>query len=319
MRAIENRRGSMLIVALWTVSILSLLAAAAGVRAWLEIRLVRGQIDRMREERLVAAAAALARRVLPPDGKSVATLKDPWADDAALFRDVRLEEGTFSIVKPGSGGADGAKTVYGLEDDGDRVNLNTVGADALRSLMPDADPEVPAAVARWRQASAPALSTADDDDYYSSLPHPYPRKRADYESVEELLLVRGMTPELYAALASLVTVYSRRVNINTATPRTLAALGLGPSLVGKILAFRAGAGTFAEVSAISQNLSLTPQESAQLAAAAPFLATGSQAFRMDVEVWPGDAAERGRPPARYEVVLQFLTRGRWIIKHCSRA
>ena len=77
MRPIENRRGSMLIVALWTVSILSLLAAAAGVRAWLEIRLARGQIDRMREERLVAAAATLARRVLPTDEKAPATLKDP--------------------------------------------------------------------------------------------------------------------------------------------------------------------------------------------------------------------------------------------------
>ena len=310
----------MLIVALWTVSILSLLAAAAGVRAWLEIRLARGQIDRMREERLVAAAATLARRVLPTDEKAPATLKDPWADDAALFKDVRLAEGTFSVVKPGSGGADGAGAVYGLEDESDRVNLNAAGADALRSLLPDADPEVPAAVARWRQASAPPLSTADDDDYYSSLPHPYPRKRSDYESVEELLLVRGMTPELYAALAPLVTVYSRSVNVNTATPRTLAALGVGPSLAGKIMAFRAGAGgTFSSAAALSQSLSLTPQESAQLAAAAPFLGVGSRAFRMDVEVWPGDAAERGRSPSRYEVVLQFLTQGQWIIKHCSRA
>lgn len=58
---------------------------------------------------------------------------------------------------------------------------------------------------------------------------------------EDLLLLEGMTPEIYTQLKGLVTVFgSGRVNINTAGPDTLAALGMDSDLIAKIQAFRRG-------------------------------------------------------------------------------
>ena len=35
-----------------------------------------------------------------------------------------------------------------------------------------------------------------ESDYYQSLPHPYKARNADFESLEELLLVKGVTPDI---------------------------------------------------------------------------------------------------------------------------
>lgn len=59
---------------------------------------------------------------------------------------------------------------------------------------------------------------------------------------EDLLFIEGMTPDIYADLKDLVTTYgSGSVNINTASPETLLALGLEKDFVEKIQSFRAGA------------------------------------------------------------------------------
>jgi type II secretory pathway component PulK len=146
--------------------------------------------------------------------------------------------------------------------------------------------------------------------------------------VGELLLVQGMTPERYAKLRPWVTVYSKRVNINTAPRQTLLALGMSASLADKVIAYRRGPdglegtsddGVFTSVSSLSQNLDLTPDESSQLAAAAPLLDVSSRAFRMHLAVWPGDRPIEGRAPASYDIVLEFRKHGQWTIKHFSRA
>ena len=57
----------------------------------------------------------------------------------------------------------------------------------------------------------------------------------------ELELIRGVTPQVYGVLKNFLTVYgSGRVNINTAAPPVLLALGLRPELVDQIVAVRNG-------------------------------------------------------------------------------
>jgi DNA uptake protein ComE-like DNA-binding protein len=57
---------------------------------------------------------------------------------------------------------------------------------------------------------------------------------------EELLLIDGMTPEIYDKVKDFVTVDSQgQVNINTAGPEVLAALGFDDDLIGVIKEFRA--------------------------------------------------------------------------------
>jgi general secretion pathway protein K len=87
-----------------------------------------------------------------------------------------------------------------------------------------------------------------ESSYYSTLKAPYKAKNARLDSVEELGLLKGFTPEVLAKLRPLVTVYgntdssmeSTAVNLNTAPREVLLALddAMSEDLVQRILDYR---------------------------------------------------------------------------------
>src|SRR5437867_2502704 len=65
------------------------------------------------------------------------------------------------------------------------------------SSLPGIDQDTVNAILAWRSpAAANAGSTANSGDTYQGLPQPYQTKAAPFDSVEELLLVQGVTPSL---------------------------------------------------------------------------------------------------------------------------
>jgi general secretion pathway protein K len=61
----------------------------------------------------------------------------------------------------------------------------------------------------WRDNDDLRRLHGAEDEYYQSLPDPYRAKNDDFESVEELLLVKGITPEIFhGGLKNIVTVYT---------------------------------------------------------------------------------------------------------------
>ncbi|MBI5416036.1 MAG: general secretion pathway protein GspK, partial [Candidatus Omnitrophica bacterium] len=96
-----------------------------------------------------------------------------------------------------------------------------------------------------------------EDDYYQSLAKSCRCKNRPLDTPEELLLVRGVTPEIYKVLKDYVTVYPKqgilRINFDTASGTVLTALAAAAgkmvpdtqpqdaqSLVDKILSYRRG-------------------------------------------------------------------------------
>jgi general secretion pathway protein K len=74
---------------------------------------------------------------------------------------------------------------------------------------------------------APRVGGAESS-YYMALPYPYKAKNDLFDSVEEILLVRGVTREIYDKIRPFVTVTSSgKVNINTAPKEVLVALSAG--------------------------------------------------------------------------------------------
>ncbi|HLK88922.1 MAG TPA: hypothetical protein VKZ18_03455 [Polyangia bacterium] len=105
-----------------------------------------------------------------------------------------------------------------------------------------------AAIMDWRDADDETRPNGAESDYYLSLNPPYRAKNGFFDSPEELLLVRGVTPELFygtggmPGLRDLVSVFNRSTNINvrTAPPALLAILsGQGPDAATAIEADRA--------------------------------------------------------------------------------
>src|SRR5262249_40912945 len=83
-----------------------------------------------------------------------------------------------------------------------KINLNALlkldpsGQQAKNVLgkLPNMTPDIADSIIAWMQASASSLNGANDALYYSSLG--YSAKYGPYESLEELLLVKGVTPHL---------------------------------------------------------------------------------------------------------------------------
>jgi len=67
------------------------------------------------------------------------------------------------------------------------------------------------------------------------------RSKKPFVLKEELLLIDGLTMDIYAQFKEMITVYgSGGVNINTASPDILRILGLGDEIIDVIMKYRAG-------------------------------------------------------------------------------
>jgi general secretion pathway protein K len=122
--------------------------------------------------------------------------------------------------------------------------LVQLGAEAERAQ------QITAAIVDWRTPVPGGFSMFDQ--YYLSLTPSFRARHASVEEIEELLLVKGMTPDLFygsvvrdaegrlqprAGLRDCVSVYGSPgpVDINTAQPALLAALGIPPAAVAAIV------------------------------------------------------------------------------------
>jgi DNA uptake protein ComE-like DNA-binding protein len=95
----------------------------------------------------------------------------------------------FWVVR-GDRDGDGVQD-FGVEDEGAKVNINTAGLRQL-IMLPGMTADVAAAIIDWRdEDETPTQNGAEQESYPN-----YRVKNGPFETVEELLLVRGVTPEL---------------------------------------------------------------------------------------------------------------------------
>jgi general secretion pathway protein K len=125
-----------------------------------------------------------------------------------------------------------------------RLDINTAPELVLRTFFQNAGlSELEAnalvdAMLDWRDADEFRRLHGAESDYYRSLPVPYNAKNADFESVEELIYVKGMTRELLygnrerKGVFSSLTVNGKNatVSVNHAPASVLAAVpGVTPA------------------------------------------------------------------------------------------
>ena len=127
-----------------------------------------------------------------------------------------------------------------LTDEQGKLNLN-VASEAELMRIPGVNNELAASIIDWRDADNDVQSGGAESDYYRSLLCPYECKNLPFESIEELLLVKGANPVLFEQINTFLTVYGDgRININATSPQVLVAMGLEESLAGRLVKFRFG-------------------------------------------------------------------------------
>jgi DNA uptake protein ComE-like DNA-binding protein len=98
-------------------------------------------------------------------------------------------DGYFWVLAPNP---DSPQTYqYQITDEAGKINLNSASLTTLENL-PNVTTSIAGSIIAWRSTAGSASNIADNA-YYLTLPQPYQCKSAPFESVEELLLVHGVT------------------------------------------------------------------------------------------------------------------------------
>lgn len=231
----KTKRGSVLIIVLWSLFFLSALALA--IDGYIRPRLDLGA-RLLRKARVHYYAEAGVKEAMLIIGKDAEAeydcLNDAWCGAG----------GNPEKTLPGGG----AFTLE-LIDEERKVNINKASYDTLKNLFEiagevssqDAE-DLADSVIDWRDEDDDARDNGAEDGYYS-IRHPgYDCKNKDFELLEELLLVKGMDRDVLDKVRSRITVHGQgAVNINTADAFIFECLGMTEELAGKIISIR-GAG-----------------------------------------------------------------------------
>ena len=195
--------GVALALALWLLTLLSLLAAGYGYAMRTETKLTIHGVE-LAEARAIAEAGvwlAVNELLKPPP-------KRQWLTDGTGYR---LDFGAGRIR-------------LRIQDEAGRIDLNTANDALLRALVeraaePGADMGfVFSAIQDWRDPDKHRrYADAEDRDYAHA---GYGAKDAPFNSIEELRLVAGMTNEIFARMYPALTLFSGQPGIHPlVTPR----------------------------------------------------------------------------------------------------
>ncbi len=312
--ALSSGAGSVLLYIVFVIVLLSCFAAGAASQAMAALSLSERLSEQLQAAYVARGAVQVAVLTLARDDTPAFDgLTDGWAYSPGIFAEQRMAGGTFRVTSGVT--AQGARR-WGLADEERRVNLNTAPPEWLKRLFIAAAgvrereaEDLAAAIADWRDPDTDERSGGAERFYYQSLRDAYDCKDGPFENVEELLLLRGMTPAVYRAIEPLVTVHSiGPINLNTAGETVLRALGLSESGLAGFLLYRSGedsaAGTpddrqLTSIAGVESELSayVPAEDLARLAAMAQerLIVVFSKTFRMTA------TAEVRRPSSRAEV------------------
>ncbi len=106
---------------------------------------------------------------------------------------VIVGNGMFWIIRPNFD--NDRQVAYGIVDEASKININTASQDMLM-MLPRMMREDAAAIIDWRDSDESITLGGAESEFYMTMADPYQCKNAPFETVEELLLVRGMLPEL---------------------------------------------------------------------------------------------------------------------------
>lgn len=234
---IRERRGTILITSLWIMAILSILALGIGFRVSVEARLAKYNIDRIKALYLAKAGVVKMQARLSKGANSYDSL---YECGISFFFEEKSDPGKITAIFNGSLGdgsfsvayREGGVTYQGISDEERKININTAPQVVLESLFRyvGEDPTIAPSIVAWR-SPGPGL----DDGYYESLPSPYECKHEKFSVIEELLLVKGMTRQIFDKIKEHVTFFGDPakfvVNINTAPREVLSVLMMAGSSV----------------------------------------------------------------------------------------
>lgn len=193
------RSGSALVLALVVVAVLSALLGSLAFEAKLEAGYASLSRDRVKANALAETGIELAKMLMARSGGSqgspdgVSEDEDRWND--AVER-LRAGQSLVGLVEPVGDGF----VVLDVEPEPGRLNINNLTREDWETILENAGiPEeyvdyVIDPILDWTdEDDTPNTKGAETDDYYALLEPPYEARNGAFDTVRELLLVKGFT------------------------------------------------------------------------------------------------------------------------------
>jgi general secretion pathway protein K len=238
MKALKDKRGVVLILVLSMVALFSAMIITFSSDESLDIELAYNFRDSIQAQYIALAGVEAARVILDQDDPGHDSLDEQWA----LFP---------AYAATASGYFEGAQLTGTITDELSKFDLNSLairdGNTEFRKqqfqrfftlqnidITQEELEDLTNSIIDWLDADSEVTMGGAEDEYYLSLEPPYHCKNAPMDSVEEILLVKGMKSEYfygtenYEGIGKYVTAgpvsLGGRININTASEMVLKSI-----------------------------------------------------------------------------------------------
>jgi general secretion pathway protein K len=203
-----------LVLVLWVLVLLMVIAGALSTTQRNEVSMVTAMLKERRGRAAIAAAHyyMIYRLKLP----QMEGAEEEWKADGVL------RSWRFGDIELG---------ISALPENG-RIDLNQAAPELIEKLFVEAGAEEQEAIAirdailDWKDPDdAHRLDGAEDDDYEAA-GFAYGARDGPFETIEELRMVMGVTPELYRAVSPALTIHAAARTVNPIFSQPLAVYAL---------------------------------------------------------------------------------------------
>jgi general secretion pathway protein K len=234
-RGICGQRGIALILVLLMISVIIAVTVQLNRSQRSEIYEAANLSDGIRLRYVARSAFYAGEAILLADRNGFDALTEDWAmtEMLSLRSEEFFDNATFRLL---------------IEDEAGKIPINRLlGGNGYNSLIRDLllrlltgpyfnmaqrqAEDLCDAIKDWIDPDDEVTGNGTEGGYYASLPRPYAVKNASLDCIEELLMVKGVTRELFygsedkAGLVKCLTVFGDgMININTAPKEVLRAL-----------------------------------------------------------------------------------------------
>lgn len=246
-KAIPSEKGIALLMLLWVLTILMVLVLSFSFMTRTETHATLSFKEGAEKKFLAEAGIErgimeLFYRRINKNQTLILEGLEVWKIDGTSYKS-QMGEGEYSVK---------------ITDESGKIDINAItdaNSEILRNLLKTMEVQeeeintIVDSILDWKDADDLLHLNGVESDYYMSLPNPYKAKDANFDTVEELLLVKGMTPEiLYGSgerkgLIDLLTVHSGKnqiqINVNAASKEVLMAIpGITPEIADSTISYR---------------------------------------------------------------------------------
>jgi general secretion pathway protein K len=251
MAGLKDRRGVVLILVLCMVALFSAMIITFSSDEGLDIELAYNFRDSIQAQYICLAGVEAAKAILVQDDPGHDSIDEQWGQFPAY-------------AATASGYLNGAQLTGVITDECSKFDLNTLalkdGYSEFRKkqfqslfnlqhidITQEELDDLTNSVVDWLDTDSEVTMGGAEDEYYLSLEPPYHCKNAPMDSIEEILLVKGMKNEYffgtenYDGIRNYVTIGTvGKININTASEMVLKSISerFNDDVVSSIIACR---------------------------------------------------------------------------------